>query len=356
MPASSLDSLGWPSELDPHLHAHPSLTPARVAVEGRGGWTVVGPAGELLAEASGRLRHRADPLGLPAVGDWVMVAPRPDEGRATIHAVLPRRTALVRKVTGSVTAPQVVAANVDTVLVIVPLDVAINPRLLERQLALVWESGAAPVVVAAKADLVGPGPELERALDRLRDAALGTDVLALSSTTGAGVGALGRWLQAGATLALLGRSGAGKSTLANRLLGEERLATGTVRAGDGRGRHTTSRRELVTLPSGALLIDTPGLRELALWGDEGGVTATFRDLDDLAAACRFADCGHRTEPGCAVLAAVDTGALDPERLDAWRKLQRELAHLARRQDAALAAQERRRWAALTRDGRRRARP
>ncbi len=356
MPAPSLDSLGWPSALDPHLHAHPSLTPARVAVEGRGGWTVLGPAGALLADVRGRLRHRADPLQLPAVGDWVLVAPRPDEGRATIHAVLPRRSALVRKVAGTVTAPQVVAANVDTVLVIVPLDVAPNLRLLERQLALVWESGAVPVVVAAKTDLLGSGPELDHALDRLRGAALGADVTAVSSVTGDGVDALGRWLQAGTTLALLGRSGAGKSTLANRLLGEERLATGAVRAGDARGRHTTARREMVVLPSGALLIDTPGLRELALWDGEDGVTATFRDLDDLAAACRFADCEHRTEPGCAVLAAVDAGSLDPERLAGWRKLQRELAHLARRRDAALAALERKRWAALTRDARRRARP
>ena len=348
---SLLESLGWTAELDaalaasPFIAADPTLVPARVVVQQRGRWLTVGPAGELSADIRGRLRRRGVAnIELPAVGDWVLVAPRPYEGRATIAAVLPRRSALVRKVAGQVTEAQVVAANVDVVLVTVPLDSDINVRRVERQLTSVWESGATPVIVATKSDRQG-----SRDISELQAAALGVEVIVLSALTGDGVAQLQPWLGAGTTLALLGPSGAGKSTLTNALLGEERMATGGVREGDAKGRHTTSHRELVVLPGGAMLIDTPGLRELALWDADEGLAATFTDIEELAAQCRFANCTHGNEPQCAIRAALADGTLDVVRLDAWRKLESELAHLARKQDVRSAAEEKRKLAILVRD-------
>ena len=358
MPPSTLESLGWTAELDAALAASPfpptdpPMAAARVVVQQRGRWLTSGPAGDLSADIRGRLRKRGVAnIDLPAVGDWVLLTPRPFESRATIVAVLPRRSALVRKVAGQVTEAQVVAANVDVVLVTVPLDSDINVRRVERQLASVWESGATPVIVATKADRQGA-----RDITELRAAALGVEVLVLSAITGDGVDLLQPLLGPGTTLALLGPSGAGKSTLTNALLGEDRMATGGVRMGDAKGRHTTSHRELVILPGGAMLIDTPGLRELALWDADEGLAATFTDVENIASRCRFANCSHGNEPGCAIRSAVADGALDPVRLDAWRKLESELAHLARKQDARLAAEEKRKWAMRIRDAKTRSRP
>jgi ribosome biogenesis GTPase len=238
----------------------------------------------------------------------------------------------------------VVAANVDTVFLIAGLDHDFNPRRIERYLALAFESGAAPVVVLNKADLVG---DVEARIAEIEATAFGVPVVAVSAQERFGLEALEPWLKPGQTVALLGSSGVGKSTLVNALLGGERQATTAVRESDSRGRHTTTYRELVPLPAGALLLDTPGMRGLKLWAGDGSLRSTFQDISALAGGCRFTDCKHAHEPGCAVLTAVEQGALDPARLESWRKLQRELRWLERRQDARARATELAKWKAIT---------
>lgn len=272
----------------------------------------------------------ADPLWPPAVGDWVALV-----GDAVV-AVLPRQTSFVRRGAGEETLPQVVAANIDHVLVVTPLTDRLRPRKLERYLAVAWQSGAVPVVVLTKRDLCpDPGPNLAAAVRT----AVGVAVHAVSASTGVGLDALDGYLQPARTLAMVGPSGAGKSTLANALGGDVALLTGDVR-GDGKGRHTTTYRQLVRLPGGALLIDTPGLRGLAVWDVDEGVEAAFADIEELAGDCRFGDCAHGSEPGCAVTAAIGAGLLDVDRLTGYRKLRREQAWLVRRQDARAGAEAR----------------
>ncbi|HEX2077027.1 MAG TPA: ribosome small subunit-dependent GTPase A [Longimicrobium sp.] len=318
--------------------------PARVVAEHRDRYVVADADGECAAVLAGRLRHRARSREeLPATGDWVAVDGGAD-GTAAIHAVLPRRSAFRRKVAGEVTEAQVLAANVDVALVAAALPADLNERRIERYLALAWESGAVPVVVLTKADLAD---DVDAAVRSVRAVAPGADVVAVSSVTGAGMDALARWLRTGRTAVLLGSSGVGKSTLINRLLSAEALRTGAVR-NDGKGRHTTTHRQLVRLESGALLIDTPGMRELQLWTADAGLESAFADVEALAARCRFRDCGHRAEPGCAVRAAVESGVLDAERLESWHRLRRELAWLEMRQDEAAASAERARVKTLHR--------
>ena len=343
----SLGLLGWNSKLDDAFHHHrdQGLTPARVAREDREGYVLLTDAGECPARLSGRLRHDArGPLDRPAVGDWVAVdlAGGPP---GMITGVLPRASAFVRKVAGETTAEQVVAANVDAVFLVAGLDGDFNPRRIERYLAAAWESGALPVVVLNKADLE---PDLEARIAMIESVAIGVPVVALSALTGAGLAALAPWLAPGRTVALLGSSGVGKSTIVNALMGETRQATNMVRADDSRGRHTTTRRELVRLPGGGLLIDTPGMRELQLWGGESGLGEAFPDIAELARECRFRDCAHAAEPGCRVREAVERGGLDPARFESWRKLQRELRRLALRQDARARAREVSKWKSITR--------
>lgn len=304
--------------------------PARVAGEGQGLYRVVSQAGEHLARLAGRLRHGAAARGeLPAVGDWVAVEVRPGEGRATLVRVLPRRTALQRKVAGREVAAQVLAANLDVVFVVTALDRDLNLRRIERYLALAWESGAMPVALLSKADLC-PDPAAVRAEVERR--APGAVVHAISALGGAGLDAVRRHLPAGATGVFLGSSGAGKSTLLNALLGTPRMPVGAVRAADGRGRHTTTARELVALPGGGVIVDTPGLREITLWDAEDGLARAFEDVTAIAVRCRFRDCRHRGEPGCAVAAEVAAGRLPEERLANHRKLESELEALAARTD------------------------
>jgi ribosome biogenesis GTPase len=263
------------------------------------------------------------------VGDWLAVAARSDEGRATIHGVLPRRSAFVRKVAWAETKPQVVAANVDVVFVVCGLDANYNVRRIERYITLAWESGAQPVVLLTKADL---SDDVQTFVYEVESVAFGIPVHAVSATLGDGVESVRSYVPHGRTAALLGSSGVGKSTLVNALVGEELLATRDVRP-DGRGRHTTTHRQLVPLPDGGLVLDTPGMRELQLWEADSGFEAAFQDLESLAERCRFTDCAHGREPGCAVRAALADGTLDLERFESWRKLQRELERLARKQDA-----------------------
>lgn len=310
--------------------------PARVVAEHRDRYVVADEDGDRAAVLAGRLRHHARGRDdLPATGDWVAVDAGAD-GTAAIHAVLPRRSAFRRKVAGEVTEAQVVAANVDVALVAAAFPGDVNERRIERYLALAWESGAVPVVVLTKADLA---EDVDAAVRAVSIIAPGADVVAVSAVSGAGVDTLARWLRPGRTAVLLGSSGAGKSTLANRLLDADALRTGAVRD-DGKGRHTTTHRQLVRLANGALLIDTPGMRELQLWTADGGMETAFADVEALAARCRFRDCAHRAEPGCAVRAAAESGVLDGARLESWHRLRRELAWLEVRQDEAAASAER----------------
>jgi len=341
-----LELLGWDGAFA-DLFAPWAATghrPGRVVAAHRGGDLVATGEGETLAKATGRLRHLAGPsvAGLPAVGDWVALR----DGR--IHAVLPRRTAVTRRAPGSQAGEQVLAANVDLVLAVVAPGRDANPRRVERLLALAWESGAQPVVVLGRADLCPDwGTDVGTELAGLAAVAPGVQVLALSCYTGEGVDEIAALLDPGRTAVLLGSSGVGKSTLVNRLAGRDLLATGEVRD-DGKGRHTTTTRQLVPLAGGGLIIDTPGLRELGLWTGASGTAAAFDDIETLAAECRFDDCRHRTEPGCAVLQALEDGRLPEERFAAWEKLQRELAWAEQRADPLAAANRRRQIRALSR--------
>lgn len=324
-----LQDLGWDSawqdEFEPHNRE--GLVPARVAVRHHGPCVLMTERGELGGVPAGRLREDE----LPAVGDWVAIRPLPGERKALIEAVLPRRSAFLRKEAWRRTAEQVVAANVDVVFLVSSFGRDLNPRRIERYLTAAWESGAQPVVVLTKSD-VADDPVLEAG--PVEAVAYGVPVHAVSNVTGEGLDELEQYLLPGRTIALLGSSGVGKSTLVNRLSGRRLLATQETRR-DGRGRHTTTHRELVRLPGGALLLDTPGMRELQLWAGEESLEGVFGDVAELAAQCRFNDCSHQAEPSCAVRAALAAGTLDRDRWDSYRKLQRELRALEVRQDARL---------------------
>jgi ribosome biogenesis GTPase len=344
-----LATLGWDADFAREFAPHRAQgrVPARVVAEHRGRYVADDGGGERPATLAGRLRHQVRAREhLPAVGDWAALGAG-DDGAAVIHAVVPRRGAFLRKAAGEATEAQVLAANVDVALIATALPADLSERRIERYLALGWESGAVPVVVLTKADLA---EDVDAAVRAVRIVAPGADVVAVSSVSGVGVDALGRWLRPGRTAVLLGSSGVGKSTLANRLMGAEVMRTGDVRE-DGKGRHTTTHRQLVKLAGGALLIDTPGMRELQLWTANAGVDAAFADLEALAARCRFGDCVHDAEPGCAVRAAAEFGALDPERLASWHRLRRELAWLSTRQDEAAAVREKARMRTIHREQR-----
>jgi ribosome biogenesis GTPase / thiamine phosphate phosphatase len=315
--------------------------PARVTLEHRELYQVMTTDGERFAEVSGRFRYQAAERGdFPAVGDWVMISDRKDDGRATVHAILPRFSKFSRKAAGHTTDEQVVAANVDTVFLVMALNRDFNLRRLERYLIMAWESGASPVIVLSKADLCD---NLEARLLEVEHIALGVPIAAVSALTGAGVETVTSYLRPGETVVLLGSSGVGKSTLTNALVGESVQVVQAIRDGDDRGRHTTTSRELIALPSGALLIDTPGMRELQLWDADEGMTGAFADIDALADACQFRDCQHTNEPGCAISQAISNGELDVDRYQSYLKLQRELAYLVRKEDQRAQAAERDKW-------------
>jgi ribosome biogenesis GTPase len=326
-----------------------SLLAGRVILERRGLCTVATAEGEMQARASGRLRHQAaGPHELPAIGDWVAVEPAGDGSPARIHAVLPRRSKFSRKVAGAKTEEQVVAANIDRLFVVMGLDDDYSLRRIERYMLAAWESGAEPVVVLNKADL---HPDPQAARSEVESVAAGIPVLVLSCRERQGLEQLDDYLVTGETVALVGSSGVGKSTLINVLYGNEVSRTGEVSEHDERGRHTTSHRELVRLPAGALLIDNPGIRELQLWSSGEALEVAFADVEELATACRFRDCRHESEPGCAVREAVAGGELDAARLSSYHRMFAELAHLERRQEEGAALEQKRRWRTIHRAAR-----
>src|SRR6266481_3530817 len=325
-----LEKFGWNSYFESEFSRFASAgrEPARVALSDRERFVVWSESGEREATVAGRLRYESDDW--PTVGDWVAL-----EAGTRISAVLPRQSVFSRKEAGAVTREQVLAANIDVLFVVTGLDGDFNLRRTERYLLLAWESGAKPVVVLNKADLCANATQAAADVQAL---ASGAPVAVISALEGWGVPEVEVHLSAGQTAAVTGSSGAGKSTLVNRLLGHERQRVQEVRADDSRGRHTTVRRELFLAPAGWLLIDTPGLRELQLWATPASVDLAFDDIADLAAQCRFRDCRHEGEPGC----AVATSGIDESRLASYAKLQRELAHLDRKVDQRAAQDEKRR--------------
>ena len=347
----------WEAAFAPH--ASDGYVPARVVAEHRGSYDVLVAVGAapLTARVTGRLRHAAlGPGDFPVVGDWVATDLRADEGTASIHAVVPRRTCIQRRAPADHGAPmQILAANVDVVMIATSLNRDLNARRLERFLATAWESGGRPVVVLTKVDLATNPVEVTVAEAQLEELAVGVRVLATSAVTGDGLDAIRELLQPGITIALLGSSGVGKSTLINAILGEQRLATFEVREADARGRHTTSGRQLVPLPGGGLLLDTPGIRELGLWDDGAGLASAFWDVETTATRCRFTDCTHERQPGCAIESAVERGELTADRVAGWHKLILEERHQALERDVVARRAERKRWTVIGRAGAARAR-
>ena len=346
----SWQELGWSDFFAAQmaeLETNPEIAAARVAEENREMYRLLSPQGEFMAEVSGKFRHEvAGRADFPAVGDWVLASTRKEESRATIHRVLNRRSKFSRKIAGKKTEEQIVAANVDVVFIVSSLNSEFNLRRLERYVTLAWESGATPVIVLNKCDLCENAEEFRADGEA---AATGVRVILTSAFRGDGVRELREIMEresqetasgsarSAVTAALLGSSGVGKSSLINSILGWELLDTGAVREADDKGRHTTTTRHLIVVPSGGILIDTPGMRELQLWDASEGIDQAFGEIAEVAAQCKFRDCKHVNEPGCAVRAAVDSGALDAERLESFRKLGREEKFLAAKQNAALRA-------------------
>jgi ribosome biogenesis GTPase len=340
LPELDLAALGWTPELAENLP--PGLVPGRVVAAHRAAFDVQTADGAVRTRLPGRLVHEHVDV---AVGDWIGL------GEGLIRDVLPRRSAIVRQAAGRTSDAQTLAANVDIAFVVTSLGPDLEPRRIERYLVTIWESGAVPEVVLTKADrLEDPWAQVPA----VEAVALGVPVHVVSAVTGLGCDQLRARLQPGVTAVLLGSSGVGKSTLVNRFVGSERMAVKETRVDDDEGRHTTAHRALIELPGGGMVIDTPGIRELQLW-DGGGIDEAFADVEALAAGCRFNDCSHTTEPGCAVNAALASGELASERYGSWVKLQRELRAIAIRADARLRREEKRKWQLRTREARTRTR-
>ncbi|MBK9709628.1 MAG: ribosome small subunit-dependent GTPase A [Acidobacteria bacterium] len=350
-PAPSPDELalwGWNDFFSANFRefSKHGMIPGRVSTEFNKFYKVQTSEGEKLAEIAGRMKHEAQSRSeLPAVGDWVALRLNKTRDSAVIHALLPRRSRFARKSKGSKTEEQIVGANIDTVFLVTSLNQDFNPRRIERYLAVVWESGATPVVLLTKTDLC---EDVTEKTAIMLETARGVEVHPVCAIKDEGLDALQKYFVTGQTVALIGSSGVGKSTIINRLIGSEKQKVLEVREHDDRGMHTTRHRELILLPAGGIVLDTPGMREFQLWGAEDGIETTFDDIEALAAHCQFTDCKHQTEPRCAVRHAIESGALAVERFDNYLKLQQELSFLARRQDHFAQKQEQNRWKKLSR--------
>lgn len=338
-----LKDLGWNTFFEAQFAEvkKTDLVPARVVEEFQGLYKVRAARGEYLAKVSGRVRYEAEQRDdMPAVGDWVAVTPRPTEGRARIEAILARRTKLSRKAAGREVEEQIVATNLDTVFIVSSLNQEFNLRRIERYLTLVWDSGARPVLLLNKADLCADAAAWVKETESV---ALGAPVHLLSARQGQGVETLREYLGQGQTAAFVGSSGVGKSTIINTLSGNSAIKTQTVRESDDRGRHTTTTRQMMFLPGGGIVIDTPGMRELQLWDSEEHLAQTFADITALAAGCKFRDCAHNGEPGCAVTQAVQNGTLDAARVENHHKLQAEMRFQQRKVDPQAARALKEQW-------------
>lgn len=338
---NQLQEWGWDARVAALFESQPSsLQPGRVLSEHRGGYVVATEHGEIEAGVSGRYRHEAASAEeFPAVGDWVALEMADGGQSGVIQSLVQRKTRFLRPGRGDGLSAQVVAANVDTVLLVAGLDHDFNLRRIERYVTLAWSSGADPVIVLNKADLCD---DVATRMADVASVAPGVPIRVLSALVGTGLESLTPLLEPGKTIALIGSSGVGKSTIVNVLLGWARQSTGAVRAGDQRGRHTTTMRELVVTPSGAILLDNPGMRSVGMWEAEDGLAEAFADVEAFASQCRFSDCGHGSEPGCAVRAAIADGSLPASRFESQQKLTRELAALEARRDAGARAASRRR--------------
>jgi ribosome biogenesis GTPase len=340
-----LTQLGWDTFFQEQYKKLklPGSVPARVISESKGSYQLLSQYGELTAKISGKMRYHAGSENqYPAVGDWVIIKPLVDEQKGIIQAVLPRKSKFSRKVAGERTEEQIVSANVDTVFIVSGLDGGrnFNPRRIERYLTLAWSSGATPVIVLNKVDLC---LDIDVRIRNVETIATGISIYPVSAKERLGLDALRNYLTKGKTVAFLGSSGVGKSALINALLGIEKQDTGEVREDDRMGRHTTTKRELILLPGGGMVIDTPGMREIQMWAGEEDLHGTFNDIEMIAKGCRFSDCSHNVESGCAVRAAIDNGDLDPARLESYRKLQNELIYLASREAHSTRLYEKARW-------------
>jgi ribosome biogenesis GTPase len=341
----NLEILGWNPFFQENFKKLnlPDSIPARIISESKNSFQVYSEHGEMTGVIAGKMRYHTDAgNSRPAVGDWVAVKPLVDEKKAIIYAVLPRKSHFSRKEAGERTAEQIVSANVDTVFIVSGLDGGrnLNIRRIERYLTLAWSSGATPVIILNKVDLCS---DVSKYIQSVEDIAPGISIHAVSARERIGLEALRNYLTAGNTVAFLGSSGVGKSALINALLGQEIQKTAEIRQDDHMGRHTTTMRQLILIPSGGMVIDTPGMREIQMWAGEDGLQGAFHDIKRLADECRFTDCSHNAEPGCAVKAAIELGDLDPARLESFRKLQNELSYLASKEEQSTRLYEKQKW-------------
>lgn len=339
----TLEQFGWNDFFQAQL-TDDEFAIGRVTLEHKRMYRLVNEKGEWLGELSGKFRYEATlKEDYPAVGDWVLFTPLESEKKAVIHRVFERKSRFIRQGAGEKVEQQIVAANVDYVFIVSSLNNDFNARRIERYVLLAYESGASPVIVLTKKDLCD---DVDEKLAEVESIAIGVPVVCVNNLQREGYEGLSPFLKKGTTIALLGSSGVGKSSLLNGLMEKEIQKTLTVRKGDDKGRHTTTHRELFTLPSGALMIDTPGMRELKLWDGADSLDTTFADIEQLANECRFNDCQHDSEPGCAVKAAIEEGALTKERLKSYQKLQREIEFSKRKQDQQLALLEKKKWKSI----------